>query len=142
MWEEKMKEGQFLVQNRKYPEAIECFQSIMKDYEGLDKPYYWALKHLGDLNGFLYAKNYMAAIDIYQKIITDYEGEDGLYEWCQIDMAKTYLLNAMENMSTFEDMIGFLEPMDNETEKQIHMLKEKREDFLMERAEKIYKSRL
>lgn len=142
MWESKMKEGQDYIRNRQFEEAVECFKSILETYEGQEKPYYWAMKHMADLTGFLYGKNYFAAIDIYQDIISNYEGEDGLYEWCQIDMAKTYLLSAIENMSTYEDMVGFLEPTDEAMAIQIEKLAEKREDFLMDRAEVIYKSRL
>lgn len=142
MWESKMKEGQELIGNRKYEQAAEVFKDIIDTHKDEEKPYNWALKHMADLNGFLYAKDYMTAIDLYQTIISNYEGDDGLYEWCQIDMAKTYLLASMDMMSTYEDMVGFLEPSDEKMAKHIENLAEKREDFLMDRAEQIYKSRL
>lgn len=142
MWEKQMEEGQVHIRNRNYDEAIHCFNAMLETYEGQEKPYYWAMKHLADLTGFIFMKDYFSAIDIYQNIISNYEGEDGLYEWCQIDMAKTYLLSAMDTMATYEDMASFLEPSDEKMAEEIAKVSEMREDFLMERAERIFKSRL
>lgn len=142
MWEKQMEEGQIFIRNRKYDEALKCFQEILETYEGQEKPYYWAMKHLADLSGYLYGKDYFSAIDLYQRIINEYEGEDGLYEYAQTDMAKTYLLCGIEMISTYEDMEAFIEPVNPEMREYILKIQEKKEDFIMERAEKIYKSRL
>jgi hypothetical protein len=115
---------------------------MLETYENQEKPYYWAMKHLADLTGYIYGKDYFSAIDLYQKIINEYEGEDGLYEYAQADMAKTYLICGIEMISTYEDMETILEPMNPEMGAYINKMHELKEDFIMERAEKIYKSRL
>lgn len=140
MWEKQMEEGQIFIRNRKYDEALKCFQEILDRYEGQEKPYYWAMKHLADLTGYIYGKDYFSAIDLYQKIINEYEGEDGLYEYAQADMAKTYLMGGMDMISTYEDMESFLQPMNPEMNDYIGKIHEAKEDFIMERAEKYIKA--
>ena len=72
----------------------------------------------------------------------EYEEEDGLYEWCQVDMAKSYLLAGMDMFEAYENMTDLLAPLNEQMAEYVEKMHEKREDFLTERAEAIYKNRL
>lgn len=141
-WKVEMEEAQRLAHDRRFEQAVEKYKLILEQAEHEPKVYYWALKQFADLVGFLYAKDYFHAIDLYQQIINEYDEEDGLYEWCQVDMAKTYLYIGMDMMESYESMTEFLEPINSDMASYIEKIKEKREDFLTERAEVIYKSRI
>jgi hypothetical protein len=141
-WKNEFDVAQDFVSNRQYDLAATKYKEIIEGTEGQDKYHYWALKHFADLLGFIYMKDYFQAIDLYQRIINEYEEEDGLYEWCQIDMARSYLNMSMELMASYENMEEFLEYDDPQMREHISKLKEKREDFITDRAESIYKGRM
>ncbi|MBN2794831.1 MAG: hypothetical protein JXR88_05460 [Clostridia bacterium] len=141
-WKLEIEKGQKLTQERNFELAIEQYKLILEGSEDEPKVYYWAMKHFADLIGFLYGRDYLRANDLYQEIINNYEEEDGLYEWCQVDMAKSYLLAGMDMFETFENMTEFLEPINPEMGEYVQKMMEKREDFITERAEVIYKARL
>jgi tetratricopeptide (TPR) repeat protein len=141
-WKQEIEKGQKLVQERRFDLAIEQYRTVLEGCQDEPKYYYWTLKHYADLIGFIYGKDYFRAIDMYQEIINNYEEEDGLYEWCQVDMAKSYLNAGMDMFEAFENMTEFLEPLNDQMSSYIATIMEAKEDFITERAEVIYKSRL
>ena len=141
-WKKMFEEGQQYVRDRRYEEAANIYKEIIENSQEEPKVHYWAIKHFADIIGFHYMKDYFRAIDLYQRIINEYEGEDGLYEWCQVDMAKTYLLCGKEMFESYENMVDLLEPFDEHMAEYIEKVTEMREDFITDRAEIIYKSRL
>lgn len=134
--------GQQLVRDRKFDEAINHYKTMIEDSVEEPTVHYWALKHFADIVGPLFYKDYFKAIDIYQKIINEYDGDDGLYEWCQVDMAKTYLQCGMEMIENYDNLLDMLNPIDNQMLEYIRKINETREDFITQRAEVIYKSRM
>lgn len=141
-WKKEIEIGQQLTRDRKFEEAADKYKEILAASEEEPSVHFWAMKHLADIIGFLYAKDYLAAIDLYQNIINEYEGEDGLYEWCQVDMAKCYLLAGISMLESYENMTEFLEPLNEDMAKYIEKIQEQKEDFIVARAESIYKARL
>lgn len=141
-WKSEINEGQDLVRSRKYDEAAAKYKEIIEGSESEPTVQYWAMKHFADLIGFIYLKDYLRAIDLYQRIINEYEEEDGLYEWCQVDMAKSYVLAGMAMFESYENMLDMLEPLNEDMSEYISSMNEKKEDFITERAEAIYKSRM
>lgn len=141
-WKQEIEKGQKLVQERRFDLAIEQYRTVLEGSQDEPKYYYWTLKHYADLIGFIYGKDYFRAIDMYQEIINNYEEEDGLYEWCQVDMAKSYLNAGMDMFEAFENMTEFLEPLNDQMSSYIATMMEAKDDFITERAEIIYKSRL
>lgn len=141
-YNEKLKEAMSLVGNRQFEEAVESYKAIMAETEGTDI-YFWALKHFGDLVGYVGYKDYFQSIDIYQKIITEYEGEDdALYELTQLDVARAYLEMGLEMIGNFESTIQIFEP---QHETMIAYQKEliaRRNQFIESEAETIFKNRL
>lgn len=141
-WKNEIELGQQLVRDRKYEEAAIKYKEIIEATEDEPTVQYWSMKHFADLVGFVYMKDYLRAIDLYQRIINEYEEEDGLYEWCQVDMAKSYLLAGMGMFEAYENMTDLLAPINDQMAEYVENMHEKREDFLTERAEAIYKNRL
>ena len=141
-WKKEFETGQQLVRDRKYEEAVTHYKTMIENSEEEHSVYYWALKHFADIVGPLHYKDHFRAIDIYQKIINEYEGEDGLYEWCQVDMAKTYLQCGMDMIENYDNLADMLTPLDDNMAEYIEKMNETREDFITQRAEVIYKSRM
>jgi len=142
-WEERFREGEQLVSDRRISEAIEHYKAILDDAEEDKKIYYWALKHLGDVVGYAGLKDYMQAIDIYQKIINEYEeDDDSLYNWCQIDIARAYLEAGLEMLDNFDNMMGIMELEDAKMNEYLQKLMSKRNDYIEREAEVLYKARM
>lgn len=139
---EKFNEAQDLVVRRGYDEALKIYKEIMEANEGEDA-YFWALKHFGDVVGYIGFKDYFQSIDIYQKIIMEYENEeDNLYEMCQIDTARAYLELGLDMIENFDNTIHMFEPEDSKMKKYMQELIKRRNDFVEQQAEAIYKARL
>lgn len=139
---EKFREAQSLVGNRQFESAMEAYKAIMDESEGTDT-YFWALKHFGDLVGYVGFKDYFQSIDIYQKIISDYEGEDdGLYELTQLDVARAYLEMGLEMISNFENTIQIFEPQHEAMVTYQQELIQRRNQFIESEAEALFKNRL
>lgn len=139
---EKFREAQSLVGNRQFESAMEAYKAIMDESEGTDT-YFWALKHFGDLVGYIGFKDYFQSIDIYQKIISDYEGEDdGLYELTQLDVARAYLEMGLEMISNFENTIQIFEPQHEAMVTYQQELIQRRNQFIESEAEALFKNRL
>lgn len=142
-WKELFREGELLVRERKVGEAIEHYQGMMEKAQEEPKVYFWSLKYLGDVVGYLGLKDYLQAIDIYQKIINEYEDEeDSLYNWCQLDISRAYLEMGLEMLQNFDSMREMLEPVDEEMEKYYTKILEKRNDYIEREAEILYKERM
>lgn len=141
-YSERFEEAGSLVRNRQFEAAMESYKGIMDDTEGTDT-HYWALKHFGDVVGYIGFKDYFQSIDIYQKIITEYEGEDnGLYELTQLDVARAYLEMGLEMIGNFENTIQIFEPQNEATVAYQQELISRRNQFIESEAETIFKSRL
>ncbi len=85
----KFSEAQDYVSKRIFDGALQIYKEIMEATEGEDT-YYWALKHYGDVVGYIGYKDYFQSIDVYQKIIMEYENEeDNLYENVPIRHSKS-----------------------------------------------------
>lgn len=142
-WNELFREGEQLVSERRISEAIEHYKGIMEKAENDQKIYYWALKHIGDVIGHGGMRDYLQAIDIYQRIINEYEAEDDpLYNWCQLDIARAYLEMGLEMMHNFDNMGEIIEVENEEMDKYLQKLVEKRNDYIEREAEVIYKGRM
>lgn len=141
-YREKFDEAGSLVRNRQFEAAMEAYKAIMDETAGTDM-YFWALKHIGDLVGYIGMKDYYQSIDIYQKIIAEYEGEDdALYELTQLDVARAYLEMGFEMISNFENTIQIFEPQNEAMITYQNELIARRNQFIESEAETIFKSRL
>lgn len=142
-WNERFKEGEQLVSDRRVSEALEHYKAMLEDAGEDKKIYYWVLKHMGDVVGYAGLKDYLQAIDIYQKIITEYEeDDDSLYNWCQIDIAKSYLEMGLEMLENFDNMTGILELENEEMHNYLEKLILKRNEYIEREAEILYKARM
>lgn len=141
-WKKRFEEGEQLVGERRITEAIEVYKGIMEEAGEDKKIYFWALKHLGDLIGYIGLKDYLQSIDIYQKIINEYEEEDSLYNWCQLDIARAYLEMGMDMMGNFDNMTQILELEEEEMEKYFQRMVKMRNDYIEREAEILYKGRM
>ena len=141
-YSERFKEAEALVGNRQFEGAMESYKAIMDETEGTDT-HFWALKHFGDLVGYIGFKDYFQSIDIYQKIISEYEGPDeALYELTQLDVSRAYLEMGLEMLSNFENTIQIYEP---QHEVMIAYQKEliaRRNQFIEFESEILFKNRL
>lgn len=135
-------EGFQMLGERRYEEALEFFSKLSEENEEDQKVHYWALKYIADIIGKHAYRDYGQAIDIYQKIINEYELEDNLYEICQMDMASAYLEMGTSMIQTFDEVIDNLFVEDDKMHELKEKLIEKRNDFIENEAEKIYKSRM
>lgn len=139
---EKIRDAQALVGNRQFEEALQAYKAIMDESEGTDA-YYVALKHFGDVVGYIGYKDYYQSIDIYQKIISEYEGEDdGLYELTQLDVARAYLEMGLDMLGNFESTIAIFEPQSEAMVAYQQDLLNRRNQFIEKEAESLYKDRL
>jgi tetratricopeptide (TPR) repeat protein len=142
-WNKMFREGEQLVSERKVAEAIEHYKGIMEQAGEEQKIYYWALKHLADVVGYMGLRDYFQSIDIYQKIINEYEAEDDpLYNWCQLDISRAYLEMGLEMMENFDSMREIVGLEDEEMENYFEKLVERRNDYIEREAEVIYKGRM
>lgn len=142
-WKELFREGELLVSERKIEEAIEHYQAMMEKAQEEPRVYFWALKHLGDVVGYLGLKDYLQAIDIYQKIINEYEEEeDTLYNWCQLDISRAYMEMGLEMLQNFDNMREILEPADEEMERYYAKILEQRNNYIEKEAEILYRERM
>lgn len=138
----RFEEAASLVRNRQFEAAMGEYKTIMDETEGTDS-YYWALKHFGDLVGYIGMKDYFQSIDIYQKIISEYEGEDdALYELTQLDVARAYLEMGIEMLGNFENTVQIFEPQHEAMIAYQNELMERRNQFIESEAETLYKGRL
>jgi len=143
-WEKRFDEAREMSGRRQYRDAIEVYKGILEDSKEEDQEvYYSALKAVADLLGYKGIKDYINAIEVYQRIINEYEeAPDELFDWCQAEIAATYLFMGMENLDNF-DNINEIVNMDNpEIENYLTKLMEKREHFLLAKADAIYKKRM
>lgn len=139
---ELFREAHALVGNRQFEEAMQLYKTIMDENEGTDA-HFWALKHLGDLVGYIGYKDYYQSIDIYQKIISDYEGDDdALYELTQLDVARAYLEMGLEMIENFENTISIFEPQHEAMITYQQELIDRRNQFIEAEAEALFKNRL
>ena len=142
-WEERFREGEQLVSERRISEAMEHYKAILEETQEDKKVYFWALKHLGDVIGYAGLRDYMQAIEIYQKIISEYEEEaDSLYNWCQIDIGRSYLEGGLEMLENFDSMMGIMELEDSKMNKYLQRLIDKRNEYIEREAEVLYKARM
>lgn len=138
----KFDEAQEYVGRRVFEGAIQIYKEIMEASEGEDA-YYWALKHYGDVIGYIGLKDYFQSIDVYQKIIMEYENEeDSLYEMCQIDTARAYLELGIDMIQNFDNTISMFEPEDDKMITYMKQMIKRRNEFIEQEAEVIYKSKL
>ena len=143
-WEKRFDEAREMSGRRQYGDAIELYKGILEDSKEEDREvYYAALKAVADLLGYKGIKDYLSAIEVYQRIINEYEeAPDELFDWCQAEIAATYLFLGMENLDNF-DNINEIVNLDNpEIENYFTKLMEKREHFLLAKADAIYKKRM
>lgn len=138
----RLEEAASLVRNRQFEAAMGEYKTIMDETEGTDT-YFWALKHFGDLVGYIGMKDYYQSIDIYQKIISEYEGDDdALYELTQLDVARAYLEMGFEMIGNFENTIQMFEPQHEAMIAYQNELIARRNQFIESEAEVIFKGRL
>lgn len=141
-YKERFREAESLVRNRQFEAALESYKGIMEETEGTDT-YFWALKHMGDLVGYIGYKDFFQSIDVYQKIIAEYEGEDNaLYELTQLDVARAYLEMSLEMMENFESTIQIFEPQHESMIAYQQELMKRRDQFIEAEADSIFKNRL
>lgn len=141
-YKERFKEAQECIANRQYQEAVNVYQEVMKETEGQDT-YYWALKQLGDVVGYIGFKDYFQSIDIYQKIVMEYENEeDNLYDLCQMDMARAYLEMGLEMMDNFDTTIEMIQSSTDSMQEYKMNLVRRRNDYIEGKAEILYKARM
>lgn len=141
-YNERFKEAESLVGNRQFDGAMQIYNDIMQETEGTDT-YFWALKHVGDLVGYIGYKDYFQSIDVYQKIIAEYEGEDNaLYELTQLDVARAYLEMSLEMMENFESTIQIFEPQNETMVAYQEALVKRRDQFIESEADTLFKNRL
>lgn len=139
---QQFKEAQAFIANRQMQEALDIYNAIMEANPDTEH-YFWALKHVGDVVGYIGYRDYFQSIDIYQRIITEYEGEDdGLYEMAQLDVARAYLELGLEMIANFDNTIHMYEPQSEQMIEYQQSLREKRNAFIEEQAEVIYKERM
>ena len=142
-WEERFREGEQLVSDRRISEAMEHYKAILEETQEDKKVYFWALKHLGDVIGYAGLRDYIQAIEIYQKIISEYEEEDdSLYNWCQIDIARSYLEGGLQMLENFGSMMGIMELEDSKMNEYLQRLIDKRNEYIEREAEVLYKARM
>lgn len=141
-WQERFKEGEELIRIKDFNGAIAHFNSMLEEYKDNPKVYYWTFKYLGDIVGHMTRRDFFQAIDIYQKIINEYEGEDNLYELCQIDMARSYLEIGIDMFDNFESLTSMIEIEDDKVREYYEKIKDKKDKFVENAAEAIYKARL
>jgi len=143
-WEKRFEEAREATGRRQYREAIELYKGILEDSKEVDQEvYYSALKAVADLLGYKGLKDYTSAIEVYQRIINEYEdASDDLFDWCQAEIAATYLFMGMENMDNFDNINEIVNLENPQIENYFTKLMEKRERFLLAKAEAIYKRRM
>jgi len=143
-WEERFREGEQLVSDRRISEALEHYKAIIEETREDDKKIcFWAMKHLGDVLGYAGGRDYMQSIEIYQKIINEFEeADDTLYNWCQVDIARAYLEAGLAMIENFDSMMGIMEIEDKKMVEYIQKLVNKRNEYIEREAEIIYKERM
>jgi len=143
-WEKRFEEAREMTGRRQYRDAIEAYKEILEDSkEENPEVYYSALKAIGDLLGHKGIKDYMSAIEVYQRIINEYEeAPDQLFDWCQAEIAATYLFIGMENLDNFDNLREIVNMEDADISSFFAKLMEKREHFILAKADAIYKKRM
>jgi len=143
-WEKRFEEAREATGRRQYRESIELYKGILEDSKEEDQEVYFsALKAVADLLGYKGLKDYTSAIEVYQRIINEYEdASDDLFDWCQAEIAATYLFMGMENMDNFDNINEIVNLENPQIENYFTKLMEKRERFLLAKAEAIYKRRM
>ncbi|MBK5252230.1 MAG: hypothetical protein JJE29_06320 [Peptostreptococcaceae bacterium] len=143
-WEKRFGEARETTGRRQYRDAIELYNGIIEDSKDEEpKVYYAALKAIADLLGYKGVKDYMNAIEVYQKIINEYEdAPDELFDWCQAEIAATYLFIGMENLDNFDNINEIVNMENTEISVYLGKLMEKRELFILAKADAIYKKRM
>ncbi len=129
-----------MVNNRQFSDAAEILKQLL-DAEERDVFYYKGLKLYGDILGPLTGHDHNTAVDIYQKIVNECE-DDALYESAQLSLLSSYLHLAMHYMETFENTYDVIESDDDGNAQMMARLAEKRANFIIQRAESIYKERM
>jgi len=143
-WGKRFEEARETSGRRQYREAIELYKGILEDSKEEDEEvYYSALKAVADLLGYKGIKDYINAIEVYQRIINEYEeAPDELFDWCQAEIAATYLFMGMESLDNFDNINEIVNLDDPEIENYFAKLMDKREHFLLAKADAIYKKRM
>jgi len=141
-YSQKFREAEEALGQNRVEETIEIYKEIMAETEGTDT-YYWALKRLADVVGYVSIKDYFQSIDMYQKIITEYEGEDNnLYELTQLDVARAYLELGLEMIGNFDSTISIFEPQNETAVEYMDSLIERRNHFVETEANKVFHGRM
>jgi tetratricopeptide (TPR) repeat protein len=143
-WEKLLDEAREATGRRQYRDAIEIYKSILEESkEEEPQVYYSSLKAIADLLGHKGIKDYMNAIEVYQKIINEYEdAPDELFDWCQAEIAATYLFIGMENLDNFDNLNEIVNMDNTDISVYLDKLMEKRELFILAKADSIYKTRM
>ena len=142
-----MREGLYteavdFVKNRQYQHALDNIKQILDAEEApQDDVYYKTLKLYADLIGPLANKDYINAIDMYQSVINETENDD-LYAQSQLAILNAYLCLSIDMMDAYESTRDVIESDDDNINAFMQELDQKREDFLLARAELIYKKRM
>lgn len=140
MREERFKEALALVGDRQLNGAVEMLVGILEENQ-TDDVHFKALKLYADILGPISGKDFARAIDIYQQIVNTTEDDD-LYESAQVSMMSAYLSHSIHMMETYENTRDILESDNQNTLDLLAKLDQKREQFLTQRAEAIYKGRM
>ncbi len=140
MREEMLNNAVEMVNNRQFVDATTVLKELIEGEEQ-DIYFYKGLKLYADVLGPLTGHDYNMAIDMYQKIVNECE-DDALYESAQLSILDSYLNLSMHYMETFENTIDVIESDDDNTQQFLDKLAEKRENFIVQRAESIYKNRM
>jgi tetratricopeptide (TPR) repeat protein len=142
-WEKRFKEGSEMTGRRQYKDALEHYQGMLEESKEEPEVHYQALKAIGDILGYKGVKDYMNAIEVYQKIINEYEdASDELFDWCQAEIAATYLFIGMENLDNFDNINEIVNMENSDISIYLGKLMEKRELFILAKADSIYKKRM
>lgn len=142
-WEKRLEEARELAGRRLYRDALEIYKEILEEKKEEPAIYFEILKAVGDLLGYKGLKDHYNAIDVYQRIINEYEeASDDLFDWCQVEIAATYLFLGMENLDNFDNLHEIVNMENPDVENYLNKLMEKREHFILGKAEAIYKKRM
>ena len=143
-WEKKFAEGRELTGRRLYRDALTHYHELLEPAKEEDPAiYYSLLKAMADLLGYKGVKDHFNAIELYQKIINEYEeAPDELFDWCQAEIAATYLHLGMEHLDNFDTLHEIVNLENPDIETYFGKLMEKREHFILGKAEAIYKKRM
>lgn len=140
MREQKFAEAVKYTNNRLYNDAAKLLKEILTSEEK-DTTHYKALKLYADIVGPVAGRDYITAIDMYQVIINETEDDD-LYSSAQISILNAYLSLSIDMMDAYESTRDVIETEDQKIVDLLSKLDDKRETFLTQRAEIIYKNRM